>query len=183
MPPDAAELRALGAAPGVLRAMVVRSAGEALRLLAARRPLALILDDAHYAEQATTDAVEYATLAEAAAPLWVCVLARPVFENGRPSWAERSAARLRVTLGPLGHEAAIELCRRLLHPAENIPVHTLEKLVGGTQGSPLLLTELVRGLKRDGFVRRNPKGGAWFLASDELERLPDLPLVEWLAER
>ncbi len=41
----------------------------------------------------------------------------------------------------------------------------------------------MRGLKRDGFVRRNPKGGAWFLASDELERLPDLPLVEWLAER
>jgi tetratricopeptide (TPR) repeat protein len=181
--PDAPPLRALGAAPGVLRAMVVRSAGEALRRLAAARPLVLIVDDGQYADQATTDAIEYATLAEAAAPLWVCVLARPVFENGRPSWAERSAARLRVTLGPLDREAAIELCRRLLHPAENIPVHTLEKLVGGTQGSPLLLTELVRGLKRDGFVRRNPKGGAWFLASDELERLPDLPLVEWLAER
>jgi tetratricopeptide (TPR) repeat protein len=181
--PDAPPLRALGAAPGVLRAMVVRSAGEALRRLAAARPLVLIVDDGQYADQATTDAIEYATLAEASAPLWVCVLARPVFENGRPSWAERSAARLRVTLGPLDREAAIELCRRLLHPAENIPVHTLEKLVGGTQGSPLLLTELVRGLKRDGFVRRNPKGGAWFLASDELERLPDLPLVEWLAER
>jgi tetratricopeptide (TPR) repeat protein len=181
--PDAPPLRALGAAPGVLRAMVVRSAGEALRRLAAVRPLVLIVDDGQYADQATTDALEYATLAEAEAPLWVCVLARPVFENGRPSWAERSAARLRVALGPLDQQAAIELCRRLLHPAENIPAHTLEKLVAGTQGSPLLLTELVRGLKRDGFVRRNPKGGAWFLASDELERLPDLPLVEWLAER
>ena len=181
--PDAPPLRALGAAPGVLRAMVVRSAGEALRRLASVRPLILIVDDGQYADQATTDAIEYATLAEAAAPLWACVLARPVFENGRPSWAERSAARLRVTLGPLDPQAAIELCRRLLHPAENIPAHTLEKLVSGTQGSPLLLTELVRGLKRDGFVRRNPKGGAWFLASDELEQLPDLPLVEWLAER
>ena len=181
--PDDPHLRALGAAPGVLRAMVVRSAGEALRRLAASRPLVLLIDDAQYADQATTDAIEYATLAEAAAPLWVCVLARPAFENGRPSWAERSAARTRVALGPLDPQSAMDLCRQLLYPAENIPADTLEKLVTSTQGSPLLLTELVRGLKRDGLVRRNPKGGAWFLASDELERLPDLPLVEWLAER
>jgi tetratricopeptide (TPR) repeat protein len=183
IPPDAPPLRALGAAPGVLRAMVVRSAGEALRRLAAVRPLILILDDAHYADQATTDAIEYATLAEAAAPLWACVLARPLFDQGRPSWAERSANRLRINLGPLDRVSAVELGRMLLHPAENVPAHTLEALAAGTQGSPLLLTELVRGLKRDGLVRRNPKGGAWFLASDELERLPDLPLVEWLAER
>ena len=111
--PDAPPLRALGAAPGVLRAMVVRSAGEALRRLAAVRPLILIVDDGQYADQATTDAIEYATLAEAAAPLWVCVLARPVFENGRPSWAERSAARLRVTLGPAGSRGG----HRALPPA------------------------------------------------------------------
>jgi tetratricopeptide (TPR) repeat protein len=183
IPPDAPELRALGAAPGVLRAMVVRSAGEALRRLAARRPLILILDDAHYADQATTDAIEYATLAEAAAPLWACVLAPPAFEEGRPAWAERSAARVRVHLGPLPRAAAVELCRELLRPAENVPADTLEALVAGTQGSPLLLTELVRALKRDGLVRRDATTGEWFLASDELEHLPDLPLVEWLAER
>ena len=181
--PDAPPLRALGAAPGVLRAMVVRSAGEALRRLAAARPLVLLVDDAHYADQATTDAVEYATLAEAAAPMWVCLLARPAFEEGRPSWAERSAARQRVVLGPLESHAASDLCRQLLLPAANIPAHTLESLVAATHGNPLLLTELVRGLKRDGFVRRNPKGGDWFLASDELERLPDLTLSDWLAER
>ena len=181
--PDAPPLRALGAAPGVLRAMVVRSAGEALRRLAAQRPLLLLIDDAHYADQATTDAVEYATLAEASAPVWACLLARPAFEEGRPSWAERSAARQRVVLGPLATQAAIELCRQLLLPAENVPANTLESLVSATHGNPLLLTELVRGLKRDGFVRRNPKGGAWFLASDELERLPDLTLSDWLAER
>src|SRR5437763_314003 len=82
--------------------------GTALRQVAAVRPLALILDDAHYADQATTDAVEYATLAEAAAPLWACVLARPVFDGAHPAWAERSGAQLRVTLGPLARAAAVE---------------------------------------------------------------------------
>src|SRR4029453_17238828 len=53
MTPDEPELRALGAAPGVLRATVSRSVGEALRLRARQRPLAVILDDAHYADDAT----------------------------------------------------------------------------------------------------------------------------------
>jgi tetratricopeptide (TPR) repeat protein len=181
--PDAPSLRAPGAAPGVLRTMVVRSAGEALRRLAAERPLILIVDDAHYADQATADAIEYATLAEAGARLWICVLASAAFEAGRPSWGERAAARLRVRLGPLEAAPAIELCRQLLLPAENVPERTLESLVASTHGTPLLLTELVRGLKRDGLVRRNPRGGGWYLAFDEAERVTDLPLIDWLAER
>ena len=32
-------------------------------------------------------------------------------------------------------------------------------------------------------VRKSDKGNAWFLATDELERLPDLPLVQWLSSR
>ena len=49
-------------------------------------------------------------------------------------------------------------------------------------GVPMLLVELCRGLKRDGVVRKTDKG-TWMLATDELERLPDLPLVQWLASR
>ena len=49
-------------------------------------------------------------------------------------------------------------------------------------GVPLLLVELCRGLKRDGVVRKSDRG-RWVLATDELERLPDLPLVQWLASR
>ena len=47
---------------------------------------------------------------------------------------------------------------------------------------PLLLVELVRGLKRAGVIRRHPRGESWFLATDELDHLPDLPLIEWLAQ-
>ena len=57
------------------------------------------------------------------------------------------------------------------------------RLAERTQGIPLLLVELVRGLKRDGIVRKSEKTGAWILATDELDKLPDLPLVQWLASR
>jgi tetratricopeptide (TPR) repeat protein len=183
MSPDEPELRALGAAPGLLRATVSRSVGEALRRLARQRPLAVIFDDAHFADDATLDAIEYATMPEALVPLWVCVAARPALAQMKPSWGERSGDHLRVELGPLGTDAATELARRLLLPVEQIPAVTLETLIAGTHGSPFLLSELVRGLKRDGIVRRDAKTGIWFLAADELAKLPDLAVTDWLADR
>ena len=176
-------VKSLGAAPGVLRSMAVRAAGEALRRRAAARPLCLVLDDAHWADEASLDALEYAALAEGGAPIWVCVLARPSFGAGRPGFGERAARRDTHRLEALPKERADELCRALLAPADNIPADAIDRLVQRTQGIPLLLVELTRGLKRDGLVRRRQSGETWYLATDELDRLPDLPLIEWLAQR
>ena len=183
MTPEEPELRTLAAAPGVLRATVSRSVGQALRLRAQERPLAVILDDAHHADDATLDALEYATMPDTEVPLWVCVAARPSLAQMKPSWGERSAAHLRLELGPLAAEAATELARRLLFPLEHVPAAALETLVTGTHGNPFLLTELIRGLKRNGIVRPDPKTGIYFIATDELARLPDLAVTDWLAER
>jgi tetratricopeptide (TPR) repeat protein len=183
MGPEEPELRALAAAPGVLRAAVSRSIGEALRRRARDRPMAIILDDAHHADDATLEAIEYATMTETSAPLWVCVAARPALNQMKPTWGERSAEHLRLDLPPLGSEAATELARRLLLPLEHVPASALETLVAGTHGNPFLLSELVRGLKRDGIVRPDPKTGIYFLATDALAQLPDLAVTDWLAER
>jgi tetratricopeptide (TPR) repeat protein len=86
-------------------------------------------------------------------------------------------------LGPLEAKAACGLARRLLLPAEHIPEAVLMRLVERTQGVPRLLVELVRGLKRDGYVRRSTRGGAHYLATEELDKLPDLPIVQWNAIR
>jgi tetratricopeptide (TPR) repeat protein len=181
--PEHPELRAAAAAPGALRSMAARAAGEGLRLKARQRPLALVVEDAHFVEETALDALEYATLAEAEAPLWICIVARPTFGRGRTDWAGRAADRHELTLPALEPPAAAELARRLLAPAENVPASALAKLAARTEGIPLLLVELVRGLKRDGLVRRTGKGQSWTLATDELDRLPDLPLVQWLASR
>src|SRR5207253_7027418 len=181
--PDDTRVRALAATPGVLRQMSMRAAGEALRSRARRRPLCLLVDDAQFADDTALDALEYATLAEAAAPLFVCALGRPSFGEARKSFGERAARSGLHRLGPLEPARAAELCRRLLEPAENVPAAAIERLVQRTQGIPLLLVELVRGLKRDGLVRKRMRGDSWFLATDELDKLPDSPLIEWLAER
>ena len=181
--PDHPDVRSLAAAPGALRAAAARAAGEALRGMARQTPLALVLEDAQFADETALDALEYATLQEAACPIWVAVIGRPAFGSGRTAWASRAAHHQRLDLPPLDAASAAELARRLLAPAEHVPGVALAKLCERTQGIPLLLVELVRGLKRDGLVRRSEKTGAWFLATDELDRLPDLPLVQWLASR
>ncbi|ACY15989.1 serine/threonine-protein kinase PknK [Haliangium ochraceum] len=183
LPGDAAEVRRIGAAPAALRSAATRAVGEALRQLAAREPTCCILDDAHFADDATLDALEYATLGELALPLWVCAVARPSFERARPGWGKRAAATRSVRLAPLDRDSARALCRMLLQPAENISEATLARIVQKTQGSPLLLVELARGFHRHGLIRQHGRGDAYYLATDEIDRLPDLPRVEWLAER
>ncbi|HWN66371.1 MAG TPA: protein kinase, partial [Haliangium sp.] len=183
LPTDAPEVRRLSAAPAALRSAATRAAGEALRQLTRRQPVCCLLDDAHFADDATLDALEYAALAEATMPLWVCVTARTSFERARPSWGKRAAQARTLRLTPLDRDSARTLCRILLQPAENISEATLARIVQKTQGIPLLLVELARAIKRHGLIRPRARGDAWYLATDELDKLPDMPRVEWLAER
>ncbi|MEM9487558.1 MAG: hypothetical protein AAGC55_00370, partial [Myxococcota bacterium] len=123
-----------------------------------------------------------AALVERDTPLWICVLAQPSFEQQRPDWALRCASRYRAELGPLDDDAATALCLSLLQPAERIPTGAIARLVARSEGIPLFLAELVGGLKAEGVVRQQTNG-SWFVATDELDRMPNLPIVEWLATR
>lgn len=180
--PEHSMVRDIAAAPGALRSAMIRLAGEGLRHRAARGPLLLILDDAHMADDITLDALEYATLEEHGLPIWVCVLGRESFERARPAWAVRAGRQRRLSLGPLDSASAAELCRELLKPAEDVAEKVVAALVERSQAIPLLLVELVQGLKRDQIVRRHKATGVWFVASDELDRGSVVPLLTWLGQ-
>jgi hypothetical protein len=181
--PDDTAVCKLSAAPGALRAAAARAAGEALLRRAALGPLVVLLDDAHLADEITLDALEIAAQADAARPIFVAALGRPAFEAARPAWGARAAVREEIRLGPLSTEAAAALCRALLWPVKEVPARAIERLVDLAQAIPLFLVELIRSLKRGGAVRRHARGDAYYLVADELDRLPGLPLVEWLAQR
>ena len=63
-----------------------------------------------------------------------------------------------------------------------MPEPVVARLTDRAQGVPLLLCDLVRGLRREGLVRQQA-GGAWYVATEVLDQLPDSPLVEWIAGR
>ncbi|MFO0580789.1 MAG: serine/threonine-protein kinase [Anaeromyxobacter sp.] len=182
LPPSAPEVRRLAAAPGALRTYQARTIAEALRARAAARPVAVVLDDAHLAEEALLDGLELAALAEAGGRVLVCAVGDPAFAAARPGFGRRAAAWAEERIGPLEGEAALELCLALLRPAEHVPARALEALVERSGGVPLVLSELTRALRRRGILRQGP-GGGWVLAADEMERELATPLTEWLAER
>ena len=181
--PEHPDVRRLSAAPSALRLAASRAAGEALRRSAERKPVAVVLDDAHLADDALLDALEYATLKEARARIWACVLPLPNFARARPAWGSRAAVSRTHPLTPLEPTHAMELARRLLLPAEHVPPAVLARLAERTEGIPRLLVELVRGLKRDGIVRPSERGAGYTVATELLDKLPAVPTIEWSARR
>jgi eukaryotic-like serine/threonine-protein kinase len=180
---DAPELEPLAQAPGALRIATYEATARLIRSAAERAPLCILLDDAHLADATALDALELATLARTAAvPLWICVLVRPSFDTLRPGWGERAERVDSLELPPLSQEAAEELCRILLHPAENLPANTLKAITERADGNAMLLGELCRALKNEGIVRQE-RTGAWILETDRVEAWPHTPRLAWLAER
>jgi eukaryotic-like serine/threonine-protein kinase len=178
--PDDPAVQPLRAAPGALRANAARAGGAALARLAQQRPLVVLIDGAQWADDTLLDALERTSTAEL--PLWICAFARPAFADSRPTWGERAGGPRRLTLRPLDREDATDMCRYLLEPATHVPQVVLDRLVERTAGVPLLIADLIRGLRRDGLLREQT-GGVWVVASEVLDRLADSPLTQWLAGR
>src|SRR5262249_24384214 len=146
------------AVPGSARSAVAKAAAEALRLRAASRPLAILVDDAHAADPTILDVLEIATLSEEKARIWVCAAALPSLWTVRAFWAERSGAQVCRALSPLDAPSTRELLLELLHPVEFVPEAVLQRLEGIAQGVPLSLTELVHGLRANGAIRVSESG-------------------------
>jgi tetratricopeptide (TPR) repeat protein len=172
----------LGAAAARTSASV-RRLGHALRRVAGKAPLAVIIDDVHHAPDATLDAIEYATLDAAGTSLWIAVAAHPRLERRRPQWGQRAFRHHRQPLPPLDESAAMTLAAALLRPVEYPPRTTLALLAQWTGGNPQALVALVHTLVRMDIVRQGRQGGSWYLATAAIERLPASPVGQWLASR
>jgi len=176
-------LAALEAAPGAIRTQLTAAAVTVLRKRAREAPLFILLDDAHFADDATIAILDHATRGDEQVPIFVCALGRPTFTDVHPTFGNRAGHREFHAVGALDAASAFDFCRDLLRPAENVPASAIERIVERAQAIPLLLVELVRGIKAARIVRPNPSGVGFYLATDELERLPELPLIEWLVHR
>ncbi|WP_437729315.1 serine/threonine-protein kinase [Sorangium sp. So ce861] len=171
------------AAPGALRQTLARAAGEALRRASEERPLALVVDDAQWGDQAGLDAIEIATLSGARAPLAILVAAHPALAAMRPLHGERAARSVQRTLPPLDPAAARAALLDRLRPVEFVPDPVVAGLLEAAQGVPLFLVELAAALRRAGAIRKVRGGPGWYLAGDEIARGEAAPVMDRLARR
>ncbi len=181
LPAEARDAYVTSVPPAALRASTTQAFGEFVRDRAERGGVALVLDDAHLADDRVLDAVEYATLVEL--QLLVVALGRPSLVTARPALGRRAGRFEAFELGPLDAQSAAALCRRLLLPARQVSDAVVQRLTERAAATPQLLTELVLGLKQQGLLAPRASGDGFVVVSEAIDRLPNMPLLEWTARR
>src|SRR6185503_6521791 len=110
--------------------------------LAASRPLALVIDDIHWAEAALLDLIEYLVGFSSGAPILVVCLTRPDLLDTRPSWAAPQPRSTMVALQPLSEEDAGRLIDGL-QPNRPIAPTVRQRIVDSAEGNPLFVEQML----------------------------------------
>ncbi|HKH15570.1 MAG TPA: BTAD domain-containing putative transcriptional regulator, partial [Solirubrobacterales bacterium] len=116
--------------------------------LARRQPVAVILEDVHWAQPTLLDLVEYLAEWTREAALLLC-LARPELleERGTLAGSKRNSALL--VLEPLGSDDTEKLIADRL-AGRTLPPETVARVVETSQGNPLFVEQLLAALEEEG---------------------------------
>jgi predicted ATPase len=162
--------------PPALQAQYLAALRRLLLALAARRPLALILEDIHWADPASTDLLIKLLPLASEAPVLIALIARP--DRDAPGWKLVMAAResmgaglTELTLSPLSDTDTQAMITNLLQ-IETLPDPVRRLVRDKAEGNPLFIEEVIRMLIEHGAIRR--EGETWVTEAgiDALE-IPD----------
>ncbi|MDQ3935222.1 MAG: AAA family ATPase, partial [Actinomycetota bacterium] len=121
----------------VLRSVLEASAG--------RRPLVVVFEDIHWADEGMLDAIEY--LAQwVRAPLMLICLTRGELLDRRPSWGGGRRAATQMFLDPLSEDDTRRLVSALLGGSSEVVPAVAER----SGGNPLFAEEMVRRITEEG---------------------------------
>ncbi|HEX6800008.1 MAG TPA: adenylate/guanylate cyclase domain-containing protein [Ktedonobacterales bacterium] len=147
--------------------------------LAARRPVLVVVDDIHWADDVLLDLLEYVAGRASDVPLMLICPARPELLERRPGWGGGKRNYALINLEPLSPADADRLARELL-PGDGVPESLRRGIQRKAEGNPFYFEEIIRMLVDRGvLVRDAERGGAWEVApewenSTELDD-PDIP--------
>lgn len=147
---DSPAVQMLG--PRELREQGFAALIDALHALASHSPLLLVLDDLHWADDASLDFVQQLAAA-APVPLLLVMLARPALLERRPApLAGDGVGHETLHLRPLDAEQGPALAAALLQHLPEPPEALRRLLVQRAEGNPFYMEELVRMLIDDGVI-------------------------------
>ncbi len=130
------------------------AAAQFLRLSAARAavPLLLLLDDLHWADDGSLDFLQYLAQVNRDVPTLLLGMTRPMLFERRSDWAGIEAGFQRIELEPLDKRGSRELANMLLQRLDEVPAALRELVIGGAEGNPFYMEELVRMLIDSGAI-------------------------------
>ena len=129
-----------------IRDRAFRYAGQFFADISRKYPVILFLDDIHWADDGSLDFVDHLARNCATVPMMVLCLARPTLLERRPAWGEGEERHARLALQPLSKKESRQLVEEILRRARGVPAELRELVVGGSEGNPFYVEELIKML-------------------------------------
>jgi class 3 adenylate cyclase/tetratricopeptide (TPR) repeat protein len=117
--------------------------------LAERRPLVLVFEDVHWADDGLLDFVDHLVAWASGVPLLVVCTARPELLDRRPAWGGGKKNALTASLSPLSDDETARLVDALL-AGKLVRTERQSELLARAGGNPLYAEEYVRMLAQPG---------------------------------
>lgn len=155
--------------PRQLRSRALLYLNDYFTAIMGAHPMALILEDIHWADHSSLEAVEVLSLALAQRPLLVVCLARPTLFERRPQWTQGLPNTQVLNLNPLADEESRQLTCQLLNKAAEIPPTLVEMITSESEGIPYYIEEFIRMLIDDGVIHTTQE--PWQIEVEQLNRL------------
>jgi class 3 adenylate cyclase/tetratricopeptide (TPR) repeat protein len=114
--------------------------------MAAERPLVLVFEDLHWADENLLDFIDHLIDWASGVSLLVVCTARPELLERRPGWGGGKTNALTISLSPLSDDDTARLIAGLLEQAV-IPAETQAALLARAGGNPLYAEQYVRMLQ------------------------------------
>lgn len=143
---------AQGEHPLLLRERFQDSWAEFFGAAATERPLVVLIEDLHWAEDQLLDLLQRLAV-EVQGPLLLLTTGRPEVLERRPGWARTGEI---VELDALSSDDSVQLLDDLL--AEELPVRLRELVLDRAEGNPFFVEELLETLIDRGFLRLEKSG-------------------------
>ena len=144
-------------------------------LAAATRPIVVLIDDIHWAEQTLLDLIDHLTEATKDAAVLILCTARHELLEMHESWGEGAGA-VRIVLDPLSDAHAAQVVESLLGQA-GVSEDVRRRIVGASEGNPLFVEQLLSMLIESGRLRQDAAG---WTATTDLSTLSIPPTIHAL---
>jgi len=140
-------LRGLLNDPRQLRQQALFYLARFFRAVCAQSPALMMLDDLQWADSGSLDALQYlfANLPPET-PFMALAVTRPTLFERYPNWGQSITNHTQIHLHPLDKNNSRLLVNEILRKVPNLPDAIRELVVGGAEGNPFYLEELIKML-------------------------------------
>jgi class 3 adenylate cyclase/tetratricopeptide (TPR) repeat protein len=184
--PDSPHLVGMQSDPNQLRERALFFLAQYFTTSARKNPVAIFLEDIHWADNSSLDAIQEISNQCSGYPLLIIALTRPDLFEHRPSWGKELAADcadpIRLDITPLSREDSSQLVREILQKVKAIPENLSDLIVATADGNPFYLEELVNILIDDGIILTEQNPGSWRVDSTRLQDLRVPPTLTAVLE-